>query len=149
MSALARLTLPITGMTCANCAFTVERSLKKADGVSDAAVIITLIKLGKLLEARAKGQTGEAIRKLMGLRPKTARVVRDGAEVDVPVEGVRVGDLVVARPGERIPVDKNTGDEAIGAQVGIERIIAEVLPADKAAQVKQLQAKGHLVSMIG
>ncbi len=104
------------------------------------AVIITLIKLGKLLEARAKGQTGEAIRKLMGLRPKTARVVRDGAEVDVPVAEVRVGDLVVVRPGERIPVDgvvveghsavdesmltgeplpadKSTGDEVIGATI--------------------------------
>jgi len=104
------------------------------------AVIITLIKLGKLLEARAKGKTGEAIRKLMGLRPKTAKVVRDGAEVDVPVEEVRVGDLVVVRPGERIPVDgvvvaghsavdesmltgepipvdKSPGDEVIGATI--------------------------------
>jgi len=104
------------------------------------AVIITLIKLGKLLEARAKGQTGEAIRRLMGLRPKTARVVRDGAEVDVPVEEVRVGDLVIVRPGERmpvdgvvveghsavdesmltgepLPVDKGTGDEVIGATI--------------------------------
>jgi Cu+-exporting ATPase len=104
------------------------------------AVIITLIKLGKLLEARAKGQTGEAIRKLMGLRPKTARVVRDGAEVDVPVEQVRVGDLVVVRPGEQmpvdgivfeghsavdesmltgepLPVDKSPGDEVIGATI--------------------------------
>jgi Cu+-exporting ATPase len=104
------------------------------------AVIITLIKLGKLLEARAKGQTGEAIRRLMGLRPKTARVVRDGVEIDVPIESVRVGDLVVVRPGERIPVDgivvdgrsavdesmltgeplpvdKGTGDEVIGATI--------------------------------
>jgi len=104
------------------------------------AVIITLIKLGKLLEARAKGQTGEAIRRLIGLRPKTARVVRDGAEVDVPIESVRVGDRVVVRPGERIPVDgvvveghsavdesmltgeplpvdKGTGDEVIGATI--------------------------------
>ena len=104
------------------------------------AVIITLIKLGKLLEARAKGQTGEAIRRLMGLRPKTARVVRDGVEMDVPIESVRVGDLVVVRPGERIPVDgivvdgrsavdesmltgeplpvdKGTGDEVIGATI--------------------------------
>jgi len=104
------------------------------------AVIITLIKLGKLLEAQAKGQTGEAIRRLMGLRPKTARVVRDGVEIDVPIESVRVGDLVVVRPGERIPVDgivvdgrsavdesmltgeplpvdKGTGDEVIGATI--------------------------------
>jgi Cu+-exporting ATPase len=70
-----------------------------------AAVIITLIKLGKLLEARAKGQTSAAIKKLMGLRAKTARVVRDGAEVDIPIEQVKVGDMVIVRPGEKVPVD--------------------------------------------
>ncbi len=70
-----------------------------------AAVIITLVLLGRMLEARAKGQTSEAVRKLIGLRPKTARVVKDGAEVDVPVEEVRVGDTLVVRPGESIPVD--------------------------------------------
>jgi len=69
------------------------------------AVIITLIVLGKLLEARAKGRTSEAIKKLLGLQAKTARVVRDGAEQDLPVEEVRVGDLVIVRPGEKIPVD--------------------------------------------
>ena len=70
-----------------------------------AAVIITLIKLGKYLEARAKGRTSEAIKKLMGLRAVTARVVRDGAELEVPVDDVRVGDVVLVRPGEKIPVD--------------------------------------------
>ncbi len=70
-----------------------------------AAVIITLIRLGKFLEARAKGRTSEAIKKLMSLQAKTARVVRDGQEVEVPVEEVRVGDIVVVRPGEKIPVD--------------------------------------------
>jgi P-type Cu+ transporter len=70
-----------------------------------AAVIITLIVLGKLLEARAKGRTSEAIKKLMGLQPKTARVVRDGAELDIPIAEVVTGDVVVVRPGERIPVD--------------------------------------------
>ncbi len=70
-----------------------------------AAVIITLIKLGKYLEARAKGRTSEAIKKLMGLRAKTARVVRDGVEVEVPVDDVRVGDVVLVKPGEKIPVD--------------------------------------------
>ncbi|MCQ3951740.1 MAG: heavy metal translocating P-type ATPase [Chloroflexi bacterium] len=70
-----------------------------------AAVIITLIKLGKFLEARAKGRTSEAIKKLMGLRAKTARVIRDGIETEVPVDDVRVGDVVIARPGEKIPVD--------------------------------------------
>jgi Cu+-exporting ATPase len=70
-----------------------------------AAVIITLIKLGKFLEVRAKGRTSEAIKKLMGLRAKTARVVRDGIEAEVPVDDVRVGDVVLVKPGETIPVD--------------------------------------------
>ncbi len=69
------------------------------------ALIITLIKLGKVLEARAKGRTSEAIKKLIGLRPKTARVLRDGGETDVPVESVVLGDRVLVRPGERLPVD--------------------------------------------
>jgi Cu+-exporting ATPase len=70
-----------------------------------AAVIITLIKLGKFLEARAKGRTSEAIKKLMGLRAKTARVIRSGLEVEVPADDVRVGDVVLVKPGETIPVD--------------------------------------------
>jgi len=68
-------------------------------------VIITLILLGRLLEARAKAGTGEAIRKLIGLQAKTARVVRDGREREVPVEEVQVGDVVLVRPGEKVPVD--------------------------------------------
>jgi len=103
-------------------------------------IIITLILLGKLLEARAKGQTSEAIRKLMGLQAKTARVVREGKEMDIPVEEVLVGDVVLVRPGEKIPVDgiiregksavdesmitgesipteKSKGDEVIGATI--------------------------------
>ncbi len=70
-----------------------------------AAVIITLIVLGKYLEAQAKGRTSEAIKKLLGLQAKTARVVRDGGEMEVPVEQVATGDQVIVRPGERIPVD--------------------------------------------
>ncbi|HWQ12597.1 MAG TPA: heavy metal translocating P-type ATPase [Roseiflexaceae bacterium] len=70
-----------------------------------AAVIITLILVGKYLEARAKSQTGAAIRALMGLQARTARVVRGGQEVDVPVADVRRGEIVVVRPGEKIPVD--------------------------------------------
>jgi Cu+-exporting ATPase len=70
-----------------------------------AAVIITLIKLGKFLEARAKGRTSEAIKKLMSLRARTARVIRDGVESEVQVDEVRVGDVVLVRPGEKIPVD--------------------------------------------
>ncbi len=70
-----------------------------------AATIVTLILLGKFLEARAKGRTSDAIRRLLGLQPPTARVVRDGAEVDVPVASVVPGDRVAVRPGERVPVD--------------------------------------------
>jgi Cu+-exporting ATPase len=70
-----------------------------------AAVIITLIRLGKFLEARAKGRTSEAIKKLMGLRAKTARVIRDGREAEVSTDDVRVGDLILVKPGETIPVD--------------------------------------------
>ena len=69
------------------------------------AVIITLIKLGKFLEARAKGRTSEAIKKLMSLRAKTARIIRDSQEMEIPVDEVLVGDLVIVRPGEKIPVD--------------------------------------------
>jgi Cu+-exporting ATPase len=70
-----------------------------------AGVIIALILLGRLLEARAKGKTSDAIRKLARLQAKTARVVREGGEIDVPVEEVVVGDVVVVRPGEKIAVD--------------------------------------------
>jgi Cu+-exporting ATPase len=105
-----------------------------------AGAIIVLILLGRLLEARAKGQTSEAIKKLIGLQAKTARVVRDGQEMDIPVEEVKIGDLVVVRPGEKVPVDgviregyssvdesmvtgesipveKKAGDEVIGATI--------------------------------
>lgn len=70
-----------------------------------AAVIITLVLLGKYLEAVAKGKTSEAIKKLMGLQAKTARVIRDGQEADIPVEEVEVEDIIVVRPGEKVPVD--------------------------------------------
>jgi Cu+-exporting ATPase len=105
-----------------------------------AATIIVLILLGRLFEARAKGKTSEAIKKLMGLQPKTARIVADGEEKDVPIEEVEIGDIIVVRPGEKIPVDgtvreghssidesmisgesipveKNAGDEVIGATI--------------------------------
>jgi Cu+-exporting ATPase len=70
-----------------------------------AAMIITLILLGRLLEAKAKGKTSAAIKRLMGLRPKTARVIRDESEVDIPIEEVMKGDLILVRPGEKIPTD--------------------------------------------
>lgn len=105
-----------------------------------AGAIIVLILLGRLLEARAKGQTSEAIKKLIGLQAKTARVVRNGQEEDIPVEEVEFRDRVVVRPGEKIPVDgivreghsavdesmvtgesipveKHAGDEVIGATI--------------------------------
>src|SRR5439155_3606051 len=69
------------------------------------AVVITLVVLGRWLEARARGRTSEAIRRLVTLAPRTARVVRDGVEADVPTAQVRVGDVVRIRPGERVPVD--------------------------------------------
>jgi Cu+-exporting ATPase len=111
-----------------------------------AAVIITLIVLGKLLEVRAKGQTSAAIKKLMGMRAKTARVVRNGVEADIPVEQVIVGDVIIVRPGEKIPVDgvvlegstaidqsmitgeslpieRGVGDEVIGATLNKQGLI--------------------------
>ena len=94
-----------------------------------AAAIITLIVLGKLLEARAKGRTSEAIKKLMGLRAKTARVVRQGQEADISVDSVIVGDLVIVRPGEKIPVDGlvRQGHSAVDESM----ITGESLPVDK------------------
>ncbi len=105
-----------------------------------ASVIIALLLVGRLLENRAKGQTSEAIRKLIGLQAKTARVIRNGQEVDLPIAEVVLGDVVFVRPGERIPVDgeivegsstideamvtgesvavkKQSGDEVIGATI--------------------------------
>jgi Cu+-exporting ATPase len=105
-----------------------------------AGAIIVLILLGRLLEARAKGQTSEAIKKLIGLQAKTAIVVRADQELEIPVEEVQIGDVIIVRPGERIPVDgtiveghsavdesmvtgesipveKGTGDEVIGATI--------------------------------
>jgi P-type Cu+ transporter len=68
-------------------------------------IIVALILLGRFLEARAKGQTSDAVKKLMGMQAKTARVVRGGGEVDIPVEEVVVGDIIIVRPGEKVPVD--------------------------------------------
>jgi Cu+-exporting ATPase len=84
--------------------FTAE-ALERHVYFDTSAMIITLITLGKFLEARAKGQTSAAIKKLIGLQPKTALVVRDGQEAEIPVEDVQVGDLILVRPGERVPVD--------------------------------------------
>ncbi|MBP2231487.1 Cu+-exporting ATPase [Azospirillum agricola] len=93
------------------------------------AVLITFVLFGKWLEARAKGQTAAAIRALMDLRPATARLRRDGVETEVPVERVRVGDLVVVRPGERIPVDGRLVEGA--GSVDESMLTGESLPVDK------------------
>lgn len=94
-----------------------------------AVVIITLILLGRLLENRAKGQTSAAIRKLIGLQAKTARVIRQGQEVDVPIAEVIVGDLVLVRPGENIPVD---GEIVAGASTIDESMVTgESVPVKK------------------
>jgi len=135
------------------------------------AVIITLIVLGKLLEVRAKGQTSEAIKRLIGLQPKTARVLREGSEVDLPIAQLVAGDEIMVRPGEKIavdgliiegssavdesmitgeslPVDKVVGDSAIGGTInkqGLLRIQATKVGADSAlAQIIRLveQAQG-------
>ncbi|MEU0108398.1 heavy metal translocating P-type ATPase [Streptomyces sp. NPDC006251] len=119
-------------------------------------VILTLILLGRLFEAKAKAGTGQAIRELLNLQAKTARVIRDGAEVEIPVEEVAAGDVVVVRPGEKVPVDgvivdgrstldesmvtgesipvtKSVGDEVVGAtinQTGAFRMEATKVGAD-------------------
>ena len=130
-----------------------------------AALLITFVLLGKLLEARAKGKTSDAIKKLMGLAAKTARVVRGGLEIDIPVEEVVAGDVIIVRPGEKVPVDgvvtegssavdesmltgesipveKNAGDNVIGAtmnKLGSFKFRATKVGADTAlAQIVRL-----------
>jgi Cu+-exporting ATPase len=96
-----------------------------------AALIVTLIILGRLLEAKAKGRTSLAIRKLLDLTPKTARVVRDGVETELPIEGVLTEDLVIVRPGERIPTD---GAVVSGASsVDESMLTGESMPVPKEA----------------
>ncbi len=99
-----------------------------------AAIVITLILMGRLLEARARAQTGSAIRALMGLGAKTARIERDGQESDVPIEEVRVGDLVLVRPGEKIPVD--------GVVVWGESSVDESMLTGEAMPVKKVAGDG-------
>jgi Cu+-exporting ATPase len=93
------------------------------------AVIITLIKLGKMLESRTKGRTGGAIRKLIGLRPKTATIIKNNIEKEVPIARVQIDDTVLVRPGERIPVDGIVieGTSAVDQSM----LSGEPLPVDK------------------
>ncbi|MBN0043068.1 heavy metal translocating P-type ATPase [Streptomyces actuosus] len=156
---------------------TIAPSLAPADirGVyyEEVGFILTLILLGRLIETRAKAGTGEAIRSLLGLRARTARVVRDGAEAELPVEQVLPGDIVLVRPGEKVPVDgevvaghsavdesmitgepvpveKDTGDEVVGAtvngtgslrikatRVGAESVLAQIVEMVRRAQASR------------
>jgi Cu+-exporting ATPase len=109
-----------------------ERAGLAADVYFEAvSAIIALILLGRLLEARAKGQTSQAIRRLLALRPKTARVQRGGSDIDLPVEEVRVGDVIVIRPGETLPVDGavTSGESSISEAM----LTGEPMPVAKAA----------------
>ncbi|MCR4326500.1 MAG: heavy metal translocating P-type ATPase [Candidatus Roizmanbacteria bacterium] len=97
-----------------------------------ATIVIGLILLGRYFEAKAKGQTSEAIKKLIGLQAKTARVIRDGREIDVPIEEVRIGDVIRVRPGEKIPVDGivTEGESSVDESM----ITGESIPVDKHAK---------------
>jgi Cu+-exporting ATPase len=106
-----------------------SHGLEAAIYYEPAAVIITLILLGRLLESRARGKTSEAISKLMGLQAKTARVIQNGEPVDLPIEMVQVGDVILVRPGEKIPVD---GEVISGvSQVDEAMVTGEPLPVKK------------------
>ena len=130
------------------------------------AAIIALVLLGRLFEARAKGRTSEAIRRLAALRSKTARVIRDGQETEIPVEAVVVGDLVIVKPGEKLPVDgivtegasavneamltgepmpvgKKPGDEVIGATLNTTGSITF-----RATRVGKETALGQIVQLV-
>lgn len=95
-----------------------------------ATIIIGLILLGRYFEARAKGQTSQALKKLIGLQAKTARVMRNGKEIDIPIEQVKIGDILRVRPGEKIPVD----GILLGGESSIDEsmITGESIPVDKA-----------------
>ena len=102
----------------------------KSDYFESAAVILTLITLGKLLEARAKGRTSAAIKRLMGLAPKTAALLRDGKEKSIPIDEVIAGDLLLVKPGERIPVDAIVAEGR--SAVDESMLTGESMPLDKA-----------------
>jgi Cu+-exporting ATPase len=96
-----------------------------------AGVIITLILLGKTLEAISKGRTSEAIKKLMGLAPKTAIVIQDGAEREIPIDEVEIGDIILVRPGAKIPVDGTVAEGATAIDESM--LTGESMPVDKKA----------------
>ena len=94
-----------------------------------AAMIITLILVGKFMETRAKGRTSEAIKKLVGLQPKSAHILRDGSEIEIPIEKLLVGDRIVVRPGEKIPVDGIVEDG--NSTVDESMLTGEAMPVPK------------------
>jgi Cu+-exporting ATPase len=110
---------------------TVRAGMMKNLYFESSAIIITLILLGKYFEAVAKGRTSEAIKKLMGLKPKTARVIRQNIESDIPIEEVIVGDLVLVRPGEKIPVDGKIIEGASSLDESM--LTGESMPVEKSA----------------
>lgn len=93
------------------------------------AIVITLILVGRLFENRAKGQTSEAIRKLIGLQAKTARVIRNGQEMDIPIAEVALGDVILVRPGEKVPVDGEIVDG--GSTLDESMVTGESVPVKK------------------
>jgi Cu+-exporting ATPase len=112
-----------------NPSFFISQGLQPEVYYEVSVVVITLILLGKLFENRAKGETSDAIRKLIGLQAKTARVLRDGQEVDIPIEKVQIDDIVLVRPGEKIPVD----GEAIAGNSTVDEsmVTGESIPVEK------------------
>ena len=112
-----------------NPSFFISQGLQPEVYYEVSVVVITLILLGKLFENRAKGETSEAIRKLIGLQAKTARVLRDGQEADIPIEDVQINDIVLVRPGEKIPVD----GEAIAGNSTVDEsmVTGESIPIEK------------------
>jgi len=105
------------------------RGITPAAHYETAAVIITLILVGRFLEAVARGRTSDAMKRLMGLQAKTARIIRDGEETDIPAEEVRIGDLVVVRPGEKVPVDGVVREGA--SAVDESMLTGESIPVEK------------------
>ncbi len=114
--------------------FLIAQGLTPSVYYETAAVVITLILLGKLFENRAKGQTSEAIRKLMGLQARTARIVRNGREMEVPIAEVQLGDVILVRPGEKVPTDGEVieGSSAVDeAMVTGESVPVKKQPGDQ------------------
>ena len=114
--------------------FWLERGLEPHVYYEAATVIITFISLGKLLEERAKSNTSSAIKKLMGLQPKTLKVIRDGQEVEMPIASVQVGDTIVVRPGEKIPVNGKVSEGS--SYVDESMITGEPVPVEKTSGEK-------------